>query len=57
MNTAMNDMHPTDDEKRRARVDRRQYSYTHYIPERRSGRDRREDISDDGLRQPDKEKS
>ncbi len=57
MNTPMNDMHPTDDEKRRARVDRRQYSYTHYIPERRSGRDRREDISDDGLRQPDKEKS
>ena len=32
---------PTDNEGRRLGVDRRQFSYTNHIPDRRSGKDRR----------------
>ncbi len=34
---------PTEKERPRSTVDRRQYSYTHHIPERRSGKERRHD--------------
>ena len=37
------EMNPTEKEQPRSIVDRRQYSYTHHIPERRSGRERRHD--------------
>jgi len=37
------DTHPKDKENRRIEIDRRQFSYTLYLPERRAGKDRRRD--------------
>jgi len=37
------EMKPSEKEQPRATMDRRQFSYTHYIPERRCGRERRHD--------------
>jgi len=37
------DKNPSEKEQPRSIVDRRQYSYTHHIPERRSGKERRHD--------------
>lgn len=34
-------------ENRRIGIDRRQFSYTHHLPERRDGNDRRQDDEDD----------
>ena len=43
MITTNEDTHPKDKENRRVGIDRRQFSYTHYLPERRAGKDRRRD--------------
>jgi hypothetical protein len=43
MITANGDTHPKDKENRRIGIDRRQFSYTHHLPERRAGKDRRRD--------------
>lgn len=43
-------------EDRRSNVDRRRFSYTEYIPERRSERDRRKGENDEGDTQEDKSK-
>lgn len=42
MITAIEDTHSKDKENRRIEIDRRQFSYTHYLPERRAGKDRRD---------------
>jgi len=41
MITAIEDTHSKDKENRRVEIERRQFSYTHYLPERRAGKDRR----------------
>ena len=41
------DKKDTNQEDRRSHVDRRQFSYTEYIPERRSNDDRRKDENGD----------
>jgi hypothetical protein len=41
MITAINPTQPPDKGNRRIGIDRRQFSYTHYLPERRDGNDRR----------------
>jgi hypothetical protein len=41
MITATEDTHSKDKENRRIGIDRRQFFYTHYLPERRAGKDRR----------------
>lgn len=43
MSTSTEDTHPKDKENRRIEIDRRRFSYTHYLPERRAGKDRRGD--------------
>ena len=43
MITTNEDTHPKDKENRRVGIDRRQFSYTHHLPERRAGKDRRRD--------------
>jgi len=43
MITAIDDTHSKDNLNRRVGIDRRQFSYTHYLPERRAGKDRRRD--------------
>ena len=43
MITTTEDTHSKDKENRRIEIDRRQFSYTHYLPERRAGKDRRRD--------------
>jgi hypothetical protein len=43
MITTSEDTHSKDKENRRIGIDRRQFSYTHYLPERRAGKDRRRD--------------
>jgi len=37
------DTHANDKQNRRTGIDRRQFSYTHHLPERREGKDRRRD--------------
>jgi hypothetical protein len=41
MITAINPTQPPDKGNRRIGIERRQFSYTHYLPERREGNDRR----------------
>ncbi len=43
MITSIEDTDSNDKENRRIGVDRRQFSYTHHLPERRDGKDRRRD--------------
>ena len=44
MNSLKNDEVIKDNQERRIGIERRQFSYTAYIPERRSGRDRRKSL-------------
>ena len=41
MTTTLEDTHSNDRQNKRTGIDRRQFSYTHYLPERRDGEDRR----------------
>jgi hypothetical protein len=41
MINAIKDTQPHDKDNRRIGIDRRQFSYTHHLPERRDGKDRR----------------
>lgn len=43
MITATEDAQASEKENRRTGIDRRQFSYTHHLPERRDGEDRRQD--------------
>lgn len=43
MITTKEDAHSKDKKNRRIEIDRRQFSYTHHLPERRAGKDRRRD--------------
>ena len=43
MNTTSEDTDSKDSQNRRTGLDRRQFSYTHHLPERRAGKDRRRD--------------
>jgi hypothetical protein len=52
MITTIEDTHSNDKQNKRIGIDRRQFSYTHHLPERRDGKDRRRDddnshVSDD----------
>ena len=41
MTTTLEDTHSNDRQNKRIGIDRRQFSYTHHLPERRDGEDRR----------------
>ena len=41
MTTTLEDTHSNDRQNKRIGIDRRQFSYTHHLPERRNGEDRR----------------
>ena len=43
MTTSIEDTNSRDSQNQRTGLDRRQFSYTHYLPERRAGKDRRRD--------------
>ena len=43
MISAVEDPQTSEKENRRTGIDRRQFSYTHHLPERRGGKDRRQD--------------
>jgi len=43
MMTTIEDTQSKDSQNRRTGIDRRQFSYTHHLPERRAGKDRRRD--------------
>lgn len=43
MINSLEDTNSNDKENRRIEIDRRQFSYTHHLPERRDGKDRRRD--------------
>lgn len=43
MMTARKDTSNSEKENRRTGIDRRQFSYTHHLPERRGGKERRRD--------------
>jgi hypothetical protein len=43
MISAIEDTHSKDKDDRRVEIDRRQFTYTHHLPERRAGKDRRRD--------------
>lgn len=43
MINAIEESQPHDKKNRRIGIDRRQFSYTHHLPERRDGKDRRGD--------------
>ena len=43
MISAIKDPQASEKENRRTGIDRRQFSYTHHLPERRGGKDRRQD--------------
>jgi hypothetical protein len=43
MITSIENTNSIDKENRRIEIDRRQFSYTHHLPERRDGKDRRRD--------------
>jgi hypothetical protein len=43
MTTTIEDTQSKDSQNRRTGIDRRQFSYTHHLPERRAGKNRRQD--------------
>ena len=43
MTTPLEDTHSNGKQNKRIGIDRRQFSYTHHLPERRDGEDRRRD--------------
>jgi hypothetical protein len=43
----MDDSNSNHRKKRRTGIERRQFSYTHYVPERRKGKDRRQENDND----------
>jgi hypothetical protein len=46
MINSLEDTNPKDKENRRIESERRQFSYTHHLPERRNGKDRRREDDD-----------
>jgi hypothetical protein len=46
MINSLEDTNSKDKENRRIEIERRQFSYTHHLPERRNGKDRRREDDD-----------
>jgi hypothetical protein len=51
MISAIDNFQPGEKDNRRTGIDRRQFSYTHHLPERRGGKDRRQDDDENATSQ------